>query len=196
MKKFVASCSLVLVAACAVEATEGDGPSEALTVFAGNGQAVSINGSSAIDIRSAGIRWSRRWQPVGNGLLHGKPTVSVEIMPVVEFETEPTTRGPALNIIYEHRSTPKAALHPVLRAGAGVLLADREVPSGATRLNFSLLVGFGLDIDLSERWQLAPEYRFHHVSNANTGPINPGINAHTLIFGITLRLAGTRTSHS
>jgi len=162
----------------------------------GGGQAVSINGSREIDIRSAGVRWSLRWRPVGDGWLRGNPTFSVELMPVVEFEQKPAARGPGLNLIYEHRLMPRAALHPVLRAGAGILFADREVPPGVTRLNFSLLVGFGLDVDLSGRWQLAPEYRFHHVSNADTGPINPGVNTHTLVLGITLRLPNKRRSDS
>lgn len=196
MKGLVASCWLILGAAGLVGATDGDDPSQALTGFASSGQAVSINGSREIDIRSAGVRWSRRWRPVGDGWLRGNPTFSVELMPVVEFEQKPAVRGPGLNLIYEHRLMPRAALHPVLRAGAGILFADREVPPGGTRLNFSLLVGFGLDIDLSERWQLAPEYRFHHVSNADTGPINPGINTHTLVLGITLRLANKRRSDS
>jgi opacity protein-like surface antigen len=61
---------------------------------------------------------------------------------------------------------------------------------------FTDIHGFGLDIDLSERWQLAPEYRFHHVSNANTGAVNPGINTHTLVLGLTLKLANRRPSDS
>jgi opacity protein-like surface antigen len=76
----------------------------------------------------------------------------------------------------------------VFRAGAGILYASREVLPGETRLNFSLLVGIGVDIDISKKLQLAPEYRFHHVSNANTGPINPGINTHTLVLGLTFKL--------
>ena len=83
---------------------------------------------------------------------------------------------------------PAADVHPVLKVGAGILYSDREVPPGVTRLNFSLLAGVGFDVDLGGRWQLATEYRFHHVSNADTGPINPGINAHTFIVGICLKL--------
>jgi opacity protein-like surface antigen len=106
----------------------------------------------------------------------------------MSFDQEPEAWAPAFNLVYEHRLVPGGGLHPVLRAGAGILYANREVPPDETRLNFSLLVGIGLDIDLSKRLQLAPEYRFHHLSNANTGPINPGINAHTLILGLTYKL--------
>lgn len=196
VKKLVASCWFALGASGLVGAAERDGSSQALTLFAGDGQAVSINGSRAIDIRSVGIRWSRRWRPVGNGWLRGKPTLSVELMPVVEFGQEPSARGPGLNLIYEHRLMPEVDLHPVFRAGAGILYTDQEVPPGVTRLNFSILVGFGLDIDLGRRWQLAPEYRFHHVSNADTGPINPGINSHTMVLGFTFRLAGAGARRS
>ncbi len=192
MKIIVASCLLVLGTCEIGGAADEGGSGRALTVFVSKGHAVSINGSLAIDLRSAGVRWSRRWRPSGGGWLRGNPTLSVEVAPIVEFDQEPAARGPGINLIYEHRLMPTASLHPVFRAGTGILVADREVPPGATRLNFSLLVGFGLDIDLSERWQLAPEYRFHHVSNANTGPVNPGTNSHTLVLGITLRLPGSR----
>ena len=164
------------------------GSGTALTVFASSGSAVVINGSRSVEMRSIGIRWSRRWRPTGSGWLLGNPTLSVELMPVMQFDQEPEAWAPALNLVYEHRLTPGSGLHPVLRAGGGILYASEEVPPGETRLNFSQLVGFGLDIDISKKLQLTPEYRFHHVSNANTGPINPGINAHTLVVGITYRL--------
>ncbi len=28
-------------------------------------------------------------------------------------------------------------------------------------------------------------YRFHHVSNANIGDVNPGVNLHTMMFGLS-----------
>jgi opacity protein-like surface antigen len=121
--------------------------------------------------------------------------LSVELVPVLAFDQEPEAWATALNLMYEHRFVPTARLHPVFRTGAGILFASREVPPDETRLNFSLLVGIGLDIDLSKRLQLAPEYRLHHVSNANTGPVNPGINAHTLVVGITIKLGVKKRSN-
>ena len=167
-----------------------DGSGSALTVFASSGRAAVINGSREIGMRSIGIRWSRRWSPAGSGWLRGNPTLSVELIPIMTFDQDPEARAPALNLVYEHRLLAAGGLHPVVRAGAGILYASREVPQGETRLNFSLLVGVGVDVDVSKRIQLAPEYRFHHVSNANTGPVNPGINDHTLIIGISIRLGG------
>jgi hypothetical protein len=170
------------------EEAGGDGSGKALTVFASSGSAVVINGSRSVDMRSVGLRWSHRWLPKGRDWLHGNPTLSVELIPVMRFSQEPEASAPAFNVLYEHRMAPAGSIHPVMRVGAGILYASGEVPPGVTRLNFSLLVGIGLDIDLSKRLQLAPEYRFHHVSNANTGPINPGINAHTLVLGLTYKL--------
>ena len=184
-----ASLALTHFAAPGFAAEAGaDGAGQALTVFVSRGWAVAINGSYEIDMRSVGARWSHRWRPAGKGWLHGNPTLSVEVIPYMDFDQDPREWAPALNLVYEQRLSPTAKLHPVLKAGAGILYASGEVPPGETRLNFSLLLGLGLDIDLSRRWQLAPEYRFHHVSNANTGPINPGINAHTLVVGLTLKL--------
>lgn len=165
-----------------------DGSGGALTVFGSWGRAVSINGSRIIDIQTAGVRWSHRWKPGGKGLLRGNPTISIELIPTMRFDQRPNARAPAFNLFYEHRLAPSARLHPVIRAGAGVLYANREVPPGETRHNFSVIVGLGLDIDISSMFQIAPEYRLHHVSNANTGPVNPGINAHTLVVGLTFKL--------
>jgi hypothetical protein len=159
-----------------------------VTIFASSGWGVSVNGSELVDIRSVGVRWSHRWKPAGHGWLCGNPTLSVELVPAMRFEQEPDARAVALNLVYEHRLLPTARVHPVLRAGAGTLYANRAVPPGETRLNFSLIVGAGFDIDISPGVQLAPEYRLHHVSNANMGPLNPGINAHTLAVGLTFRL--------
>jgi len=164
-----------------------DGSGGALSVFGSWGRAVSINGSRIIDIRTAGVRWSHRWKPSGKGLLRGNPTISIELIPTIHFDQNPSARAPAFNFVYEHRLAPSARLHPVFRAGAGFLYANRKVPPGETRHNFSLFVGLGLDIDISSRLQIAPEYRLHHVSNADTGPVNPGINAHTLVVGLTFK---------
>jgi hypothetical protein len=143
-----------------------DGSGTALTVFASSGWAFVINGSRPIDMRSVGFRWSRRWRPAGNGWLLGNPTLSVELIPAMTFDQEPKARAPAFNLVYEHRFVRTARLHPVFRAGAGILYASREVLPGETRLNFSLLVGIGVDIDISKKLQLAPEYRFHHVPSS------------------------------
>lgn len=171
----------------ASEETSADGRGTALSLFASSGSAVVINGSRPIDMRSVGFRWSRRWRATGNRWLVGNPTLSVELIPWMEFEQEPAAWAPALNLLYEHRFAPTARWHPVLRAGGGVLYANREVPPDETRLNFSLLVGVGIDIDITRRIGIASEYRLHHVSNANTGPVNPSINAHTLVLGITFK---------
>jgi hypothetical protein len=169
-----------------------DGSGSALTVFGSSGWAVAINGSRLIDTRSVGLRWSYRWRPAGHGALRGNPTLSLEFVPAMAFDQRPEAWASALRLVYEHRLAPTAVVHPVVRAGAGILYANREVPPGETRHNFSLLVGMGLDIDIGRRFQLAPEYRLHHVSNADTGPVNPGINAHTLVVGLTLKLGEKR----
>jgi hypothetical protein len=184
---FAVVASIAFVAGAAEEKPSGRS-NIALTFFVSSGWAFPINGSPTIDLRLVGIRWSRRWKPTGKGCLWGNPTVSVEFVPAIAFDQRPDAWARALNLVYEHRLLPTARVHPVARAGAGVLYANREVPPGGTRLNFSVFGGIGLDIDLSKRVQLAPEYRFHHVSNANTGPINPGINAHTVVLGLSLKL--------
>ena len=92
------------------------------------------------------------------------------------------------NLLYEHRWTADGKHLPILRLGAGALMATEQVPAGETRGNFSLLAGLGYDVMIDTRRFLSLEYRFHHISNAKIGPRNPGINAHSFVAGLTYYL--------
>ena len=65
------------------------------------------------------------------------------------------------------------------------MIGETEIPVGETKLNFSVLTALGVDFMVTDRSALFLGYRFHHVSNANTGNINRGINVHSLMFGLS-----------
>ena len=72
---------------------------------------------------------------------------------------------------------------PYAQLGLGVGLADKD------KNVFGSLLGFNLDAAVGARYFLRPrlalhaEYRFQHISNANTAPHNLGINAHGPMVG-------------
>jgi hypothetical protein len=157
------------------------------SVFYGFGINQEINKSApGIDLFSGGVRWSHMWGENFGGFLRGHPTVAVEFLPVMAFlEDGGTTWGTGVNLLYEHHFVVEGRVLPVWKLGAGFLYASDEVPAGETRHNFSVLTALGIDIMVSQREALFLGYRFHHVSNANTGNVNPGINVHSIVFGVS-----------
>lgn len=157
------------------------------SAFGGFGVNQVINGSApGIDIGIAGLRVSRLWGEQFGGLLRGHPALALEFVPLMAFvEDGGHTLAAGANLIYEHHFAAQGRVLPVWQLGAGILYANDPVPDGETRHNFSVLTGLGVDILLSERSALSVGYRFHHVSNANTGDINPGVNVHALMLGFS-----------
>lgn len=157
------------------------------SLFYGFGINQEINKSATgIDIATGGVRWSHMWGENFGGFIRGHPTVALEFLPVMAFLADGgTTWGIGANLLYEHHFAVQGRVLPVWKLGAGFLYTDEEVPTGETRHNFSLLTALGVDIMVAERSALFVGYRFHHVSNANTGNVNPGINVHSIMFGVS-----------
>jgi hypothetical protein len=155
------------------------------SVFYGFGVNQEINRSAPdIDLTTAGLRWAHMWSEHFGGLLRGHPAVALEVLPLMAFLTEDgTTWGGGANLIYEHHFAVQGRVLPVWQLGAGFLYTNRAVPVRETRHNFSLLTALGVDIMVTDRSAVFLGYRFHHVSNANTGNVNPGINVHSIVVG-------------
>lgn len=74
---------------------------------------------------------------------------------------------------------------PFVQAGAGLTGTDIDRGIVGQTFQFNLDIGIGARYLLSERWALAAEYRYQHISNADTGVHNLGINAHGPMLGIS-----------
>lgn len=151
-----------------------------LTIAASYGFAAEINSSVPTDLASVWVRWTHRTRGRFAG---GEPAWGVELVPVMIVDQEPRAYGAGWHFIYEHRWSPDGRVRPVLRTGAGMVFTNRDVPVGETSYNFSLFAGAGLELAVGDEQWLSLEYRLRHISNADTGVRNPGINAHTLGFG-------------
>ncbi len=74
---------------------------------------------------------------------------------------------------------------PYLFAGGGILYVDTGLPTMGSRLNFSYQGGVGLQYFISKGTALNAEYRYHHVSNANTATPNEPLNSSKFLLGVS-----------
>ena len=70
--------------------------------------------------------------------------------------------------------------------GGGYLAYDLEDQRDG--FNFALQAGLGLHWSVARRRGLFVEYRYHHISNANTRHPNSGINSQMLMIGTVIYL--------
>ncbi len=70
-------------------------------------------------------------------------------------------------------------------AGVGLLWTGDDVPPGGTRLNFTPRAGVGGTLGLDDRTRLMLGLRWFHISNAQTGSDNPGIDALQVVAGLS-----------
>lgn len=76
-------------------------------------------------------------------------------------------------------------LYPYAFAGGGVLFVDLGLPTMGTRLDFSYQAGTGVQYLFRHDMALVFEYRYHHVSNANTAEPNEPLNSSKVLLGLT-----------
>jgi opacity protein-like surface antigen len=76
-------------------------------------------------------------------------------------------------------------VQPIANINAGLLRFTREVPvANSAAINFTFSWGAGLQIFASKSRSVTIGYRFHHISNANSGtPFNPGIDSNFIYAG-------------
>jgi hypothetical protein len=90
----------------------------------------------------------------------------------------------------------KAKVQPFLTAEAGLLIFNKPIPDDRTslfpnragkNLNFTLAGGGGLEFPTNSGRSYILGFKFHHISNASTGNINPGFDQNLFYFGYTFK---------
>ena len=72
---------------------------------------------------------------------------------------------------------PARKLQPFVLGHGGYMYTTRPIPvEGAGNFNFTFDIGAGVEIFHSRSRSLRVEYRYHHISNKDTAPLNPGID--------------------
>ncbi len=96
------------------------------------------------------------------------------------------TRGIGLEPVgFDFNFRRRHRIQPVAGINGGFLKFPRDVPiSNSNSFNFTFSLRGALQIFTSESRSLTIGYRFHHISNANTGnPFNPGIDSNFIYAG-------------
>ncbi len=93
--------------------------------------------------------------------------------------------GATLWLRYNFVPRQPLGLAPYLQGGAGIAFTDIDREIVGEPFNFNLDVGVGLRYFITQRWSVNLEYRYQHLSNANLGHHNLGINAHGPLLGVS-----------
>jgi hypothetical protein len=80
---------------------------------------------------------------------------------------------------------PSFRLVPYTQIGAGALMTDVDRYVQSQSFNFNLDASFGARYFFNPSMALNLEYRLSHISNANLGSNNLGINAHGPMLGVS-----------
>jgi hypothetical protein len=80
---------------------------------------------------------------------------------------------------------PRHRVQPTFETSLGVILSSRDIPvDGTAVFNYQFSFGPGVQVFASRQTALRLEYVFRHISNANSGTLNPGIDQ--CVFRLTL----------
>jgi len=79
--------------------------------------------------------------------------------------------------------------YPYIETNEGIIASSEPIPinvAGATGLNFLIDVGGGVRIKTGERRAISLGYRFLHISNGFTSPVNPGVDNNVFYAGFSI----------
>jgi opacity protein-like surface antigen len=77
-------------------------------------------------------------------------------------------------------------IQPFVAASVGFLYFQHDIPvPHSSRFNFTPEIGLGVQFFLAPQRALTLGYKFHHISNANIGDSNPGMNSHVIYAGFS-----------
>jgi opacity protein-like surface antigen len=104
--------------------------------------------------------------------------------PVISGETVVTTCGrrwtfaTGLNPVgFKANFMPHHRIQPVLAGGIGYIFSTRPIPvTDAGSFNFAFELGAGVEMFRAQGRSLALTWSYHHYSNKNTAPDNPGVD--------------------
>lgn len=87
-------------------------------------------------------------------------------------------------------------IQPFITAEAGLLVFNKSIPDDRSPLvpnqrgrqfNYTLAGGGGVEFLTESARSYAVGFKFHHISNASTGNINPGFDQNLFYFGYTFK---------
>lgn len=81
----------------------------------------------------------------------------------------------------------KNIVQPFFKTSAGFMLFNEPFPDQrGVKFNYTLELGGGLEIVVTDHMSLSVGYKYHHMSNGQTGQINPGVDSNIFYTGVTI----------
>ncbi|MDX1671637.1 MAG: acyloxyacyl hydrolase [Balneolaceae bacterium] len=78
-------------------------------------------------------------------------------------------------------------VYPYFRSSGGLMVMEAPFPDNrGTKLNFTFELGAGLEFAIMKHTHLFLGYKYHHLSNGETGQINPGVDSNLFYGGLTI----------
>jgi hypothetical protein len=88
-------------------------------------------------------------------------------------------------------------VQPFLDAHAGMLYFTRQEPvPNSSQYNFTFNFGTGVQVFTGKRSSLLVGYKYHHISNRDTGQENPGVDSSEFYAGYVWKWKGIRRGGS
>ena len=135
------------------------------------------------------VSWGRDvMRDAGPGWLRGRLMWAVEAMPLYWQYAPTTTAGVAVSpLVWRWRFVPRRRAAAFAELAVSGLFTGDPVPEGTESANFITHGAFGIRWRPGRAASLVTAYRFQHISNGNQLVTNPGVNAHVLWIGVSLR---------
>lgn len=170
-----------------------------------------FGGSRPSKFGFAAFRYSRRLLASENVAL--KYTVDFIPLALINYERRPVVQTAPNTFVTQRIGTTAYAVgltpvgfqlnfrrqkkvQPFLSANAGLLYFNKLIPDDRStlfpdrkgkRLNFTLAAGAGVEFATAEGKSFTVGFKFHHISNASTGNINPGFDQNLFYVGYTFK---------
>jgi len=112
-----------------------------------------------------------------------------EVMLELPFHLAVSNDGRSMVGVYalgQWRFTSLDEFVPYLLAGGGPLFVDLGLPTMGSKLCFSYQAGTGLQYFIDKKTALNLEYRYHHISNADTAKPNEPLNSSKILIGVSV----------
>ncbi len=125
-------------------------------------------------------------RPKGDGWWHGNFEALGEGFGSAIFDGPGNyIAGATLWLRYNFVPRKHPRLVPYVQGGGGITFTDIDRDFVGQAFNFNLDLGCGLRYFIADHWSLSLEYRYQHISNANLGQHNIGINSQGPILGVS-----------
>lgn len=134
------------------------------------------------NIKGAGVMVHAAWSLLQRPKMELRLRLEASAGTFWDYETaSEVALVPALRVLVN-----LGAWQPYVEGGVGGSYSNFQRRDLGSDLNFLLFAGVGVRWRISPSLALEAGYRYRHLSNANLGTSNPGLNTHQFLVGLVL----------